>query len=158
MQKYLVTLLVIASLAFPSLVMAQGFDIRKARWGMTRTEVVASEKGTTSKRQRDASGMIVFDDIMFENSATIAYAFDKKTDLLESVTILLYQNNSKSASAFFDALDSSLKKAFRPVEDAKISPADLKLLKVYENNRTRVTLTNIFKKEKMLSLRFAELK
>jgi len=158
MRRYILTLFVIALLAFPSLSMAQGFDIRKVRWGMTRTEVVASEKGTTSQRQRDSSGMIVFDDIVFENSAIILYVFNKKSDLLESVTILLYQNNSSSASAFFNALDSSLKKAYRPVEDARIAPADSKLLKEYANNRTRVTLTNIYKKEKMLSLRFAELK
>ena len=158
MRKNLLALLLLASLAFPFSAAAEGFDIRKVRWGMARAEVVASEKGTNSKRQRDAAGMIIFDAMLFESSGKIAYAFNKETNLLESVTYILFQKDSASASAFFNALDESLKKTFKPVEDKRIAPADVEFLRVYQNSRTRVTLANIYKKEKALSLQFAQIK
>ena len=114
----------------------EGFDFRKARWGMTIEETQKTETAQLVKKDSE-NGELTYTGKLLDKECTIVYKY-KKEKLVECFYIF-FNIEDGYFKYIFDTIDSQLSKKYTKEESNFIKY----LIEIYNNDRTHITLASI---------------
>ena len=125
--------LIVFCIIFPSLSFSNdnnSYDVRKVRWGMSKENVINSEKPRTISFQDETT--LIFEDVIFSNKCRILYVFEKNK--LHSVAYLFNNFLSyQSKESFFDDIKKIISKKYNKIPNEAGA---------YNNDRTKIVLVD----------------